>query len=238
MVCSKCGTPLAEGSRFCKVCGGAVSTTGVGVPVPVGPQRTSGKAIASLVSGLFSFLVLPAIAAVILGHLALSEIKKSARQLKGEGLAIAGLVLGYLGLVSIPFILIIAAIAIPNLLRARIAANESSAVAAVRKINAAEVTYANSHADIGFTCALSDLLGEGLIDASLASGTQSGYVIALQACALDPPGGPNARYQVVAYPAKFNQTGVRAFCSDESAGVRANSSGSWQDCVEGGSVLQ
>lgn len=50
--------------------------------------------------------------------------------MKGEGLAIAGLVLGYAWIVSIPVILIIAAIAIPNLLRARMAANESSAVAA------------------------------------------------------------------------------------------------------------
>jgi len=61
---------------------------------------------------LFPFLL--SIAAIILGHLSLSEIKKSAGRVTGQGLAIAGLVLGYLGIVTIPVILIIAAIAIPN----------------------------------------------------------------------------------------------------------------------------
>lgn len=51
------------------------------------------------------------------------------------GLAITGLVLGYLGIAMIPLILIIAAIAIPNLLRARMAANESSAAHAIREID-------------------------------------------------------------------------------------------------------
>ena len=52
----------------------------------------------------------------------------------GDGMAIAGLVLGYIGFAAIPFILIIAAIAIPNLLRARMAANEASAVGSLRTI--------------------------------------------------------------------------------------------------------
>ena len=55
-------------------------------------------------------------------------------------IAIAGLVLGYLGVLAIPFVLIIAAIAIPNLLRARIAANESAAVSSIRTIGTAEVS--------------------------------------------------------------------------------------------------
>ena len=51
--------------------------------------------------------------------MSLSEIRKSAGRIGGQGIAITGLVLGYLGIVIIPFILIVAAIAIPNLLRAR-----------------------------------------------------------------------------------------------------------------------
>jgi hypothetical protein len=97
-------------------------------------------AIASLIFGLL-FLFFPlSIVAIVFGHISLSQIKKSAGRLGGKGLAIAGLVLGYLGVAMILLIAIIAAIAIPNLLRARIAANEASAVNAVR-ISTAQMTY-------------------------------------------------------------------------------------------------
>src|SRR5512136_2177686 len=54
-------------------------------------------------------------------------------------------------LIVVAIILIIAAIAIPNLLRSRIAANEASAVGSLRTINTAEVTYASTYPDQGFT---------------------------------------------------------------------------------------
>jgi hypothetical protein len=79
--------------------------------------------------------------AIVLGHMSLSDIKRTAGRLKGEGLAITGLVLGYLGIVAVPLVLIVAAIAIPNLLRAKIAANESSAMASVRNVVSFETSY-------------------------------------------------------------------------------------------------
>ena len=60
----------------------------------IGAAETSGKAITSLICGLLFFVPFAFIAAVVFGHIALSEIKRSAGRLKGEGLAIAGLVLG------------------------------------------------------------------------------------------------------------------------------------------------
>jgi hypothetical protein len=81
------------------------------------------------------------ILAILFGHLSVSEIRKSAGRLKGEGIAIAGLILGYVGLAIIPLILIIAAIAIPNIRCARIPANESSAIVSVRQLVAAETNY-------------------------------------------------------------------------------------------------
>jgi hypothetical protein len=126
---------------------------------------------------LFFFIPPASIVAVIFGHLSLSEIRKSAGRLKGDGLAITGLVLGYAGLAVIP-VLIIAAIAIPNLLRARMAANESSAVAAVRTLNVAEVVYSQAQQDAGYTCALSDL--DRSLDRDLASGRKNGYVFELK----------------------------------------------------------
>ena len=62
-------------------------------------------------------------------------------------------------LIVVAIILIIAAIAIPNLMRARIAANESSAVASIRTINTAEVSYSTAYPSSGFAAALANLGG-------------------------------------------------------------------------------
>jgi len=233
--CASCGNSVSADDKFCRVCGREASPA-FGAPggaAPVGPAQTSGKAIASLVCGLFLFLPPFSIAAVILGHLALSEIRKSGRRLLGEGMAIAGLVLGYVG--SIPMLLIIAAIVIPNVLRARIAANEASAVAAVRTLIVAESVYAQTHPATGYTCALSEL---DQIDSTLKTGRKHGYVFGLRDCTAGTEGTSNVKYRIVAYPITPNQTGVRAFCSDESAVVRVDSSGSAQDCMDSGSPLE
>ncbi len=239
MVCSKCGSTLADGSLFCKVCGSAVSTPGAPLtpPGPLTPQQTDGKAIASLILGFFFFFLPAAVVAVILGHLSLSEIRKSAGRLKGEGLAIGGLVLGYMGLAVIP-ILIIAAIAIPNLLRARIAANESTAAKTLRLLVVAEISYASAHPGEGYSCSLHNVVGHGNLNPAMASGIQHGYVYQLQNCSPDNAGGPNTRFQVVAFPQTKNQTGVRAFCSDESGVIKLDVNGSPQTCLESGSALQ
>ena len=57
----------------------------------------------------------------------------------------------------VAIILIIAAIAIPNLLRARIAANEASAVNAIRNINTAEFAYNTAYPSVGYAAALANL---------------------------------------------------------------------------------
>ena len=100
LLCVACGNTFAVDDRFCRVCGrvvGPVSPVAIAnVPLtPAAPAQTSGKATASLVCGLLFFIPLAFVAAIVFGHLALSEIRKSAGRLKGEGLAIAGLVLGY-----------------------------------------------------------------------------------------------------------------------------------------------
>lgn len=240
--CATCGNSMNADDKFCRVCGAHVAA-GMGAPAaapPVArmsPGETSGKAIISLVSGLFIFFFPLSIVAIIFGHLSLSEIKKSAGRLTGEGMAIAGLVLGYAGLAAIPVMLIIAAIAIPNLLRAKMAANESSAVASIRTINVAEVRYSSSHNGSGYTCSLADLAGDQLIDSSLASGLKNGYVFELAGCVPGPDGASNGSYHVSAHPAVKNQSGIRAFCSDESSVIKVDAGGSAQNCLDGGSAL-
>jgi type IV pilus assembly protein PilA len=241
-VCSACGNSVAAGEQFCRVCGRAVlpgaAVPGQPLPGTVMPSETSGKAIASLICGLLFFVPLAFIAAIVFGHIALSEIRKSAGRLKGDGLAIAGLVLGYMWVVSIPIILIVAAIAIPNLLRARMAANESSAVTDVRTLVTAEINYAATHPNVGFTCSLSDLAADNLISSQVARGQRTGYTFELRNCSADATGGPNTKFQVVAYPLTPNTTGVRAFCTDESDVIKVDPSGSASRCLEGGEALQ
>jgi type IV pilus assembly protein PilA len=134
-------------------------------------------------------------------------------------------------LIVVAIILIIAAIAIPNLLRARIAANESSAVASVRTINTAMISYNSSYPTVGFASTLASLGGTCtgttvptstsacLIDSTLATGSKSGYTFGFGA----GTGTPVTTYAVWADAQSENSTGVRAFCSVQDAVVRVAS---------------
>ena len=236
--CPVCGNSLEANDKFCRVCGkqtaGVPASPAIPAP-PARPAETSGKAVISLVCGLLFFVPMAFIAAIVFGHLSLSEIKRSAGRLTGEGMAIAGLVLGYIWIAGIPVFLIIAAIAIPNVLRARIAANEASAAGGVRTLMVAEVSYAANHPDEGYTCSLSALEQAGLISGKLASGQRNGYAFEFSTCAPGAEGGPNSKYQIVAYPLTLNQTGRKAFCGDESGALKTDIEGSAKKCLESGS---
>ena len=144
-------------------------------------------------------------------------------------------------LIVVAIILIIAAIAIPNLLRARIAANESSAVASVRTINTSMISYNSSYPTVGFAANLTALTGTCtgtvvptsssacLIDSTLASGTKSGYSFVAS--------GTTSGYAAWATPQHVNSTGVRAFCSVADAVVRTNTA-PISTCVGSESPLQ
>jgi prepilin-type N-terminal cleavage/methylation domain-containing protein len=136
-------------------------------------------------------------------------------------------------LIVVAIILIIAAIAIPNLLRARIAANESSAVASVRTINTAQISYNSAYPTVGFAASLTNLAGTSctppsstgacLIDNQLggaATSTKSGYTFVMSGAT----GSPASSYQINATPLNQNTTGVRYFCSIADAVVRIPSS--------------
>jgi type IV pilus assembly protein PilA len=257
MFCSRCGAPVPEGGRFCNACGQPVAGpvfTPTAPPVAPSPDivapapdaPTSGKALASMISGIFGLIFFfPAIAAIILGHISRSEIRNSNGRLKGLGMSTAGLVMGYGVFAMIPFILIIAAIAIPNLLRARIAANEASAVASIRTIHTAEIAYQVAYPDVGFTCRLVSLGGNAapevsaehakLIDDVLASGQKHAYRFALENCVNTET---EHKYQVIAYPLVHHQTGTRTFCSDESGVIKSGEGQSAEYCLANGTPLE
>lgn len=236
MTCPYCAELIADGSQFCPKCGTRMGTTMAAAPSPgasiappfSGVPSTSGKAIGSLICGIFFWFLPTSIVAVVLGHLSLSEIRKSAGRLKGQGLAITGLVLGYMGIAFIPFILIIAAIAIPNLLRSRMAANEASAVASLRTYNVAIATYAAKCAQQGFPPSAQQLgPGSGDCDhADLLSGVLAsrhpmkyGYEFQYHPGTTDADGRITS-YVISADPVTQNQTGIRHFYSDETQVIR------------------
>ena len=143
-------------------------------------------------------------------------------------------------LIVVAIILIIAAIAIPNLMRSRMAANESSAVGSVRTINTAMVTYAAQFPDTGYAATLDALGGATaacappavatlaaacLIDQNLsvAPYQKSGYTFT--AAGTTTSGTINNVYTVTALPQSVGATGNRAFYSDQSGVIRYNLDG-------------
>ncbi len=139
-------------------------------------------------------------------------------------------------LIVVAIILVIAAIAIPNFIRARITANETAAIANVRTISTAQIayitTFANGYAgnlgqlgNPGFSCN-----GAGLIDSALATSQKSGYTynIAPGVAVGNPPPGcvPGVQtFMTTAIPAAVGSTGQRSFCATENGLIRQDPTG-------------
>jgi prepilin-type N-terminal cleavage/methylation domain-containing protein len=145
-------------------------------------------------------------------------------------------------LIVVAIILIIAAIAIPNLLRSRIAANQASAVGSLRTFTTAEITYATTY-NTGYTANLGSLgppaagqnltaTAAGLIDSVLAgtsggngaatSSSKSGYQFTYTPGATDVSGRINT-YGIIATPINVGTTGTNFYYTDESGVIRQNS---------------
>jgi type IV pilus assembly protein PilA len=132
-------------------------------------------------------------------------------------------------LIVVAIILIIAAIAIPNLLRAKISANEASAVGSLRTINTASVLYSTTYG--GYESTILSLGGPAggsaastsaeLIDAVLAGGTKSGYSFTYTTGSTDSNGNV-LTYTLTAQPTSVGITGQRRFFTDQSGVIRAN----------------
>jgi type IV pilus assembly protein PilA len=217
--CKKCGLPL----RLHSIDGTQHSPTDYGNrevwDQPPRLELQKGVAIASLVVGIVSFLTLTlfglaAITGIILGLVALSRANGNPLRYGGKGLAIAGLVLSISSFVIVVPIGIIAAIAVPNLLAARRAANEGSSITSLRQISAAEAAYYDVHQRFG---TLEQLAAEQLVNPSLASG-RNGYKFRVEVLARDRSDEPG--FEAVAVPISYPDTGRRSFYIDETGIMR------------------
>ena len=139
-------------------------------------------------------------------------------------------------LIVVAIILIIAAIAVPNLLRSRMAANESSAAVSMRTISTANITYSSVYG-IGYAQTFSFLGPDSsnpgvtssafadLIDSTLRTGLKSGYDFNTYDVVDANTDGIFDTYTEVAVPILPQQTGNSTFCVDHSNIILKDPSG-------------
>jgi type IV pilus assembly protein PilA len=260
MFCYKCGGSMPDTSTVCPLCGAATADAPQPPPrpdplpgpynvapqpqVPYGPPSTDSQATASLIFGILGLTCLWGIAglpAVILGHVSKSNIRRSAGQYGGAGLATAGLVMGY---ISIAISVVIAlAIIIPNRNQTRTEAGETAAKSAMRSLNTSQVVYSTRYPNSGFARDLSTLgpgpggvcSGEGnethacLVDANLGCATtwcvKGSYQYNVSGADCTSQEGCRD-YVIVATP--VIGAGNKRYCSTSDAVVRSQQGGAMQ----------
>ncbi len=117
-------------------------------------------------------------------------------------------------LIVVAIIGIIAAIAVPNLLQSKAAANEASAISSLRHLVTSEITYSATTGSGSYATALTDLSAAELIDSVLGAGSKDGYTFVVA--------GTANTFTVTAEPTTPGTTGNRYFFADQSGVIRAS----------------
>lgn len=141
------------------------------------PSPRERRALASLIlgiSGLF-FSIVAGIPAIILGRQSLAEIKKSSGNLSGEGMAMAGQVLGWISVALVPFLLMIA---IPNFHHSMSELHWEEGAGVMRSLISAEKTYLSEYPKAGYAPDLATLGPGGVM-------CESGEISQQHACMID-----------------------------------------------------
>jgi prepilin-type N-terminal cleavage/methylation domain-containing protein len=136
-------------------------------------------------------------------------------------------------LIVVAIILVIAAIAIPNLVRSRMRANEASAVASLRSLHTAALTYATTYPDLGFPASLTVLTGANpcgipsstqacLVDSVLAAGVKDGFNFVWTGDGLTP----SYAFLLTGAPQVVGASGQNMYCTDQTGVIRYDPTGS------------
>jgi len=218
-LCPACATESPDEAAFCIRCGAAFAPAAAAPsPSPAAPRPTGTlRPIPTAAVGASGWPLPPDTAS--------QSVLSGPAPRKSNALIILAAVGGF-----IFFVLIIAAIAIPNLLRSRMAANEATAIGSLRTVNTACVTYSTEYG--GFPPSLNALGGEGagaepsatsaqLIDNFLQTGRKSGYLFFYSAGDPDDK-GVISTYTVNADPIFSGNTGQRHFFTDQSGVIRVD----------------
>lgn len=244
--CARCGAPL-QGAAYVPM----------GDTVAAATAQKKGLAISALVLGILSgpllcalgLGILTGLVGLVLGIVAIVKAAKAPREYGGQGMAIAGTVLCGLAVLVAP---VMAAIAIPSLLRARVSANEAATIGDIRTIMSGQAAYQSANG--GYYDTLDCLsvptrcipnysaTGPTFLDPALARATvKTGY----QRKFHPGPSAPGTRdtgltspsslesWAYTAVPATTGQTGVRSFCGDTSGIVCSRTDGLQPEVKDG-----
>jgi type IV pilus assembly protein PilA len=200
------GKPKRKGvavvSMFCGLLALPVMIAGALAAISLGAPA----AILGSVAGLVLTIL-----ALALGIAATVRVNKNPAEFGGKGMAVAGIVLGCLLLVSVVPVGVIASIAIPNLLAARRASNEAAAIGTLRRIASAQATYLSTAGDEGYA-SLEELVSNDLVERQLAAGTKHGYRFEVEAA--------GDSFVATATPVEYPNSGTRSFYVAEDGVVR------------------
>jgi type IV pilus assembly protein PilA len=141
-------------------------------------------------------------------------------------------------LIVMSVMLILMTLAVPQLLKLRKQANETSAIQSLRTIGQAELQYNSAFPANGFSCALPTLGGDPksgaptaqaaqLITPDLATGQKAGYTFAIANCTKVTVNNQDmyTSYEITAVPNSIGKTGDRGFCTDENSTIRYDPAG-------------
>jgi type II secretory pathway pseudopilin PulG len=199
------------------------------------PAPRKGLALWSMILGILGLptvgcAVVGALTSIVLGIVALSKASKNPTEYGGKGMAITGIVTSVVGLTVAPFMIgIIAAIAVPSLLRARVSANEASALGDIRSMVTAEMSYAASNGGNYDTpeclaapgSCIPGYTGPAVIDPSSTVSLKNGYRRTFHPGATAPSDAkisPSSMmtFTITAVPVTPMRTGIRGFCADQT----------------------
>jgi hypothetical protein len=228
--CVACGFVSRSDVENCKSCGAPLGQRAPDLPSASSVDSShydswneeegqrKGLAIFALILGIvscltFGLLGVGAIIGIIVSVKAMGRVRRDPWKYGGRGIAIAGLVLCIVSLTSTVPLGIMAAVAIPNLLAARMAANEGSAIHSLRTISSAEQTYQSSFQKYA---TLEELGASQLIDPKLATGAKNGYNFTVVLDASNPEG-----FEATGVPTTYRSSGRRSFYVDETMVIRA-----------------
>lgn len=224
--CTQCGFVGWASGVSCKSCGANLSERISEPPVRnqfIGQRDLKkGLAVFSLVLGVLNLFTIGllgvgAVLGIIVAVIAMNRAKNDPFVYGGKELATAGLITSILSLLIIVPVGVIAAIAIPNLLAARRAANEGATIATLRTIHSAEATY-QATAGAGQFGTLEQLIDSGLLDPRMGFDVVSGYRYRIElTTGLDNEPG----FEATSIPNSYPNSGRRSFFVSENGVIRA-----------------
>lgn len=263
MTCSRCGSDNPANSLACEACGCEIlshdrSPASAWPPDDAEQVPTSKLALAALALGLLAIFPPAGIGAIVLGHVALVGIRKSAGGLRGDNVARLALACGYLGLALFAVALFGAAhylkvpvkelvlgranhVPSPTATSVNTSAPSAKSLQEIHGMNAllqlsvAETVHYHSNPKLGYACTTTQLQASGFTDEVLTAVAEQGYNLSISSCT-QGAGGKITSYIAFAQPR--TGSGLRSFCTDHTSRIRTPADGNLETCAANGTLVK